>query len=69
MQLSNEIEINETDSEIKKPIQLSFSYLENHPEFSISKSGSIAMLDASIIIIGHSDSENGKKVIHLFPME
>jgi tRNA(Ile)-lysidine synthase len=49
LHLANEIEINETESEIKKPIQLSFSYLENHPGLSISKSGSIAMLDASLI--------------------
>lgn len=42
--------IDETISEIKKPIQLRFSLIENHPDMAVSKNGSIAMLDASKII-------------------
>ncbi|MHC1776680.1 MAG: tRNA lysidine(34) synthetase TilS [Lentimicrobium sp.] len=42
--------IDEKVSEIKKPIQLRFSLIANHPDLVVSKNGSIAMLDASKII-------------------
>ncbi|MBK6964612.1 MAG: tRNA lysidine(34) synthetase TilS [Bacteroidales bacterium] len=45
-----EIEIDDKVSEIRKPIQLRFSLFENNTEMTVSKNGSIAMLDASKII-------------------
>lgn len=42
--------IDDKVSEIKKPIQLRFSQIENNPEIAVSKNGSIAMVDASKII-------------------
>jgi len=44
---AGEILIEEIDPDTRKPIQLKFSNLENFPRLDISKSGNIAMLDAS----------------------
>ena len=43
---AGEILIEEVNTEIKKPIQLRFTRLENEPGIQISKSGNMAMLDA-----------------------
>jgi len=44
---AGEIAIDEENPELKKPIQLRFTYIENHPGLAVSKSGNIAMLDVS----------------------
>jgi len=44
---AGEIVINEENPELKKPIHLRFSFIDNHPGLAVSKSGNIAMLDVS----------------------
>ncbi|MFH1119031.1 MAG: tRNA lysidine(34) synthetase TilS [Bacteroidota bacterium] len=46
---AGEIEISEENPDLRKPIQLRFTFIENHPGLSVSKSGNIAMLDVSRI--------------------
>ncbi len=50
MEPADETLIEEKTSEIKKPIQLKFSLIENQPDLAVSKNGSMAMLEASKII-------------------
>lgn len=47
---AGDILIDKQSPDIKKPVQLRFSYLENQSGFPIEKSGNIAMLDASKIL-------------------
>lgn len=48
-QPTGEISIDEQTRELKKPIQLRLSTLQNSPDFIVPRNGSIAMLDASKI--------------------
>jgi tRNA(Ile)-lysidine synthase len=47
---AGDILIEKQSPDIKKPVQLRFTFLENQPGFLIEKNGNIAMLDATKII-------------------